>query len=217
MASSDLCQQLRVYVVIDPALCHWDPLETCRQALSGGATAIQLRSKQMTDRETLELAERMRAETTQSDGLFIVNDRLDIALACGADGVHLGVDDLPVSAARSLSGGRFIIGYSPEHDEQAALAGSQGADYLGVGPVFGTTSKHDAGPAIGLETMARRKDLSELPVIGIGGVNQTNAGQVIEAGACGVAVMSSIIMTASPAQSTREIVTEVSAALQSQR
>ena len=124
--------------------------------------------------------------------LFLVNDRLDLALASDADGVHLGVDDLPIDVARRIGGRNLVIGFSPETDEQAGDAGKRGADYLGVGPVFGTATKSDAGTAIGLETVARRAELAGIPVIGIGGITAQNARSVMDAGAVGVAVVSAI-------------------------
>jgi thiamine-phosphate diphosphorylase len=214
MSQADLCSRLRMYVVIDPELCQMDPVETCRAVLAGGATAIQLRSKRTTDRQTLALADQMQALAAASYALFIVNDRLDLALACGADGVHLGVDDLPVVSARSIAPEEFVIGFSPENDEQSSAAAKHGASYLGIGPVFGTSSKGDAGPPVGLETLARRSRLAGLPAVGIGGVNMTNAAQVLDAGACGVAVMSAVIRAPSPEHATRAIAGELAASSQ---
>jgi thiamine-phosphate diphosphorylase len=214
MSRADLCSQLRLYVVIDPAFCRLDPVETCRAVLAGGATAIQLRVKRMTDREALGFADRMRPLAAGSDALFIVNDRLDLALACGAGGAHLGVDDLPVASARSIALDDFVIGFSPENDEQSRTATQQGASYLGIGPVFGTTSKGDAGPPVGLETLARRSRVSGLPVVGIGGVNEFNASEVLDAGACGVAVMSAITEATSPERATRAIAKELASSSQ---
>ena len=207
----DLCLRLRVYVVIDPQYCLADPITVCRDVLAGGATSVQLRHKHSPDRDTLVLAEAMRALTTADGALFIVNDRLDLALASGADGVHLGAGDLPLAAARSIAGDGLVIGYSPETDEQARVSAQLGASYLGVGPVYGTASKADAGPAIGLETLIRRQALSGLPVVGIGGIDAANARRVIESGACGVAIMSAIIASPSPAGATRTIANELSA------
>jgi thiamine-phosphate diphosphorylase len=106
--------------------------------------------------------------------------------------VHLGVDDLPIEVARQLGGPAFVVGYSPNTDEQAQSARMRGADYLGVGPVFGTTTKADAGAAIGLGTISRRAELTGIPVIGIGGITSANARSVVDAGAVGVAVVSAI-------------------------
>lgn len=192
-------------MVIDPRFTPHDPIELTRTCIEGGATAVQLRSRKLTDRESLELAQAMRSLTRIADALFFINDRVDLALAVQADGVHLGVDDLPLADARSIGGPDLLIGYSPETDDHTAGARSLGADYLGVGPVFGTSSKQDAGPAIGLECLRNRVRLARIPVIGIGGITAENALSVIAAGTCGVAVMSSIIASDDPGSETRLI------------
>lgn len=197
-----LIQALRLYLVADPDLVDGDLPAVVRVALQSGVTAVQIRVKNRTDRAYLDLATELRLITAQAHVPLLVNDRVDIALAVGADGVHLGVDDLPVEDARGLGGENFIIGYSPETDEQTAEAGSLGADYLGVGPVFGTVSKDDAGLAIGLETITRRSSLAGIPIIGIGGIAEVNARSVVEAGAVGVAVVSAITRASDPAEAT---------------
>jgi thiamine-phosphate diphosphorylase len=141
--------------------------------------------------------------------MFLINDRLDLALAAGADGVHLGVDDLPIPDARRIGGDGFVIGYSPETDEQTALAKEAGADYLGVGPVFGTASKDDAGQAIGIETIGRRAQIAGIPIIGIGGIAPANAEGVVRAGAVGVAVVGAILRSADPRTAAQGLVRAV--------
>jgi thiamine-phosphate pyrophosphorylase len=209
----DLRRYLGVYLVADPAHARRDLVDDIEQALAGGATCIQLRAKHLTDRETLNLALALRERCHASESLFLVNDRLDLALAAGADGVHLGVDDLPIRDARRLAGSDFIIGYSPETDEQAATAASEGADYLGVGPVYGTASKDDAGAAIGLRTLHRRAQLAGVPIIGIGGITPDNAAQVIDAGAVGVAVVGAILRSDDPRAAARRLKRTIDAAL----
>lgn len=173
-------------------------------ALRGGVTAVQLRCKNSTDREFLELAKSLRDLTSACGALLLINDRLDIALASGADGVHLGVDDLPLDDARQLAP-NLLIGYSPETDIQAQTAASAGASYLGVGPVFGTETKDDAGEAIGLSMLSRRAQSAGIPVIGIGGIRKTNAASVLDAGAVGVAVVSAISMQAHAEPAARSL------------
>ncbi|MGE3798363.1 MAG: thiamine phosphate synthase [Thermomicrobiales bacterium] len=204
MQSPSLCKRLLLYVIVDPAWCALGAQEVARQAVSGGATALQLRSKSLSDRENFALAQELRV-VTRDRALLIINDRVDIALASGADGVHLGVDDLPVAAAREIGGPGLLIGYSPETDEQTIAAKAAGADYLGVGPVFGTSSKLDAGPATGTAILSVRQKLSGLPIVGIGGINVSNAKSVIAAGACGVSVMSAVIGDRDPLRATREL------------
>lgn len=206
MTSDEICRQLRLYVIIDPDMTLHNPVDVARWAIDGGATAIQLRAKTLLDRECLGLASAMRAITADAGVLFLINDRIDLALAAEADGVHLGVDDLPVQSARQIAGAGFVIGYSPETDNQAANAKVQGASYLGVGPVFGSASKSDAGPAIGLEKLAHRVHNSSLPVVGIGGISASNARSVLEAGACGVAVLGAILAAPDPSAATRTLI-----------
>jgi len=204
-SASALSAQLRLYLVLDPDLVAGDPLEAARAAMRGGVTMLQLRAKHRTDREILALAEPL-ADICRREGVpFLVNDRLDLALACGADGVHLGVDDLPLAHARRLGGNALIIGYSPETDEQIRAAAANGASYLGIGPVFATSTKSDAGEPLGVAEFTRRHTLSGLPAVGIGGITMQNVSKVMEAGADGVAVVSAILAHPHPQQATAEL------------
>jgi thiamine-phosphate pyrophosphorylase len=209
----DLVQALRVYLIADPAFAEHDLIDRSREALAGGVTMIQLRAKSRTDREAFELGMVLRDECAIHGAAFLVNDRIDIALALKADGVHLGVDDFPLEAARALAGPEFVIGFSPETDQQAAEAKDRGASYLGIGPVYGTTSKQDAGPSIGLETIALRTRLGGIPTIGIGGVTHANAGAVIAAGTSGVAVISAILCASNPREAATNLRKAVDVAL----
>lgn len=201
-----------MYLVADPDQTSRDLIEVVEIALANGVTAIQLRSKTLTDRETLTCAKAIVERCRAAGAMSIINDRLDIALAAGADGIHLGVDDLPLADARRLAAS-LVIGYSPESDEQASAAAASGADYLGVGPVFGTVSKADAGAAIGLATVERRAILAGLPVIGIGGITATTAHSVVDAGAVGVAVVSAILRAPDPSSATRDLAASVQTSL----
>ncbi len=211
--SGNLTRQFAVYLVADPVHARRNLVSDVEQALAGGITCVQLRTKHLTDREILALARALRERCHAANAIFFVNDRLDLALAANADGVHLGVDDLPVRDARRLAGDNFIIGYSPETDDQTVAAASEGADYLGVGPVFGTASKHDAGAAIGLETLHRRAQLAGVPIIGIGGITPGNAADVIGTGAVGVAVVGAILHADDPREAARRLKGAVDAAL----
>lgn len=197
MGSHQLGDRLSLYLVADPDHTRGDLASVVEQAIYGGVTAVQVRVKNRTDREFLAIAQSVR-RVCGPGTLMFVNDRLDIALAVKADGVHLGVDDLPLRSAREIAGPGFLIGYSPESDEQARTAAASGADYLGVGPVFGTATKADAGQAIGLETIKRRSAMAGCPIIGIGGVTADNARSVVNAGAVGVAVVSAISKSLDP-------------------
>lgn len=203
----DLKSSLRLYLVADPDHYDGNLLEATRVAIFSGVTMVQLRAKSLSDREFLQLARMMRAVCVHVP--FIVNDRVDIARTCNADGVHLGVDDLPLESARALGGERFIVGYSPETDADLESAKSRGANYLGIGPVFGTASKGDAGAALGLDEFARRTRLGALPTVGIGGISSENAASVLQHGADGVAVISAILGAEDPARAAAQISTNL--------
>lgn len=213
MTLEELRSQLRLYLIAGAKEAPGGLLETIESALVGGVTAVQLREKGVTDRALLSTAERVRELCFEHSAAFFVNDRLDLALAAQADGVHLGVDDLPIPAARRIAGSDFVIGYSPDTDLGARSSRLEGAAYLGVGPIYETRTKMDAGPAIGINTLKRRIELSGLPTIGIGGINAENAGAVVAAGASGVAVMSAILSAADPTQAARQLREAVDAAL----
>jgi thiamine-phosphate diphosphorylase len=201
----DLQSALRLYLVADPEHCRGDLVSTVEAAIAGGVSMVQLRAKWLSDLERFNLATKIRSVCRGHNVQYLVNDRIDIALAVGADGVHLGVSDLPIEAARSISGSGFIIGYSPESNDQLRSAVNRGADYLGIGPVFGTATKADAGSALGLEELANRVRLGGLPAVGIGGINSGNAESVINAGAAGVAVVSAILGADDPTSAARQL------------
>jgi len=189
-----LTESLRLYVLTDRGLSRGrSEREVVEAAIAGGATAIQLRWKSGSMREALQIGRDLKAMCAQSDILFVVNDRIDLALALDADCVHLGDEDLPLSDARRIVGERMLIGYSPPTLEEALDAERLGADYLGVGPVYGTSSKSDAGEAIGVERIAAVARAVSIPIVGIGGITAANAAPVVQAGASGVAVISSVV------------------------
>jgi thiamine-phosphate pyrophosphorylase len=192
-------QRLRRYLVTDARAGSVERLvATCAAALGGGITAVQLRAKEWPDRDLLAAALALAPLCRAHDALFIVNDRVDIALASGAHGVHLGVDDLPVDAARRLLGPDAVLGYSPESDADRVRAEQAGADYLGVGPVYGTATKSDAGDAIGLDGLRRAVAATPLPVIGIGGISIERAAEVASTGAVGVALVGAVFFASDP-------------------
>lgn len=166
--------------------------EVAEAALAGGASMIQLRDKSMTTRELLDEAAAILALCRESGVPFIVNDRVDVALAVGADGVHVGDEDMPVAQARRLLGPEAIIGASADSAATARAAADDGADYLGVGPMFATETKPDAGVPVGPQRIREIKGSVNIAVFGIGGITTENAGQVMAAGADGVAVISAI-------------------------
>lgn len=194
---------LRLYLVADPDQCATPLMDAVRRALQSGVTAVQLRAKRLSDREHLDLARDLRALCQANDSVFIVNDRVDIALLASADGVHVGASDIGPNDIREVVPEEFIIGYSPD-SESDYDRGAQ-ADYVGIGPVFGTSSKLDAGEALGLDEFSRRTSATHVPVVGIGGIAADNALSVLEAGACGVAVISSILRAPDVSLATRRL------------
>lgn len=205
-----LDRRLRRYLITDSSAGDVERLlAICEEAIVGGISAVQLRAKDWSDREVLRAAYEMRALCNRTGTLFIVNDRVDIALASNADGVHLGVDDLPVAAARALLGPDAVIGYSPETPGDREIAESAGVDYLGIGPVFGTRTKNDAGAALGLDRFSSLVVESNVPVVGIGGITIDDARSVIEAGACGVAVVGAVFFAQDPRAAAVELTAQI--------
>lgn len=195
--------QMRLYVIITSELCKKSPLDVARDVLKGGADCLQLREKQLPSREYLALAEQMARLCHEQDKLFIVNDRPDIAIAAGADGVHLGQDDLSVAQARKILPGEMVVGVSTHSIAQARQAALDEADYIGVGPVFATSTKPSAKP-VGLDYVRQAAAEFDLPQAAIGGITLNNLSQVIAAGARCVAVCSAIISADNPADVTKE-------------
>jgi thiamine-phosphate pyrophosphorylase len=195
-----------VYVITDRRVAgERDILDVVRAAIRGGATVIQLREKEATTREMIRLGEALHEITREAGIPLIVNDRVDVALAIEAEGVHVGQDDMPAAVARRLIGPDKILGVSAETVEQALQAERDGADYLGVGDVYGTPTKPDAGPPIGLEGLAEIVQAVSIPVVGIGGITPDNAAAVIEAGAVGVAVISAVVGAEDPEEAARRL------------
>jgi thiamine-phosphate pyrophosphorylase len=186
-----------------------DILTLIGRAVRGGATLVQLRGKAWTDRQFLDLATQARELLMPAGVPLIINDRADIARAAGADGVHLGQTDLPVAAAREILGRRSIIGLSAATPGDAREGEVAGADYLGVGPVFVTRSKEDAGAPLGLVAIRKIRSVTNLPILAIGGISAENAPAVISAGADGVAVISAITAAGDPAREAAKIIESI--------
>jgi thiamine-phosphate diphosphorylase len=192
----------RVYIV---AGFRDDLARAIHSAIRGGVTMVQLRLKDLSDREALTTARPVMGICRETGVPLIVNDRIDLALILGANGVHLGVDDLPLEDARRLAPPGFMIGYSPETDAQIVTASDRGATYLGIGPVYATSTKLDAGEPLGPTEFHRRRSLTNLPVVGIGGITATTARDVIEHGADGVALSSAILGAAHVESAARSV------------
>lgn len=175
-------------------------VDIVRDAIQGGVTVVQFREKTATTHEMIDLAHELHQVTLSVGVPLIVNDRVDVALAVDAEGVHVGPpDDMPAATARRLLGEHRIIGVSADSPEIARQAVRDGADYVGVGDIYGTTSKGDAGNPIGLSGLKAIVEACSVPVVGIGGINHRNAAAVIESGASGVAVISAILSADDPA------------------
>jgi thiamine-phosphate pyrophosphorylase len=201
-----LTDQLRLMVITDPVLLKGrDPVAVCRAAVQGGATVIQVRWKDGVPDEILKLT---RALVAALPVPVLVNDRVDIALAAGAAGVHLGWEDLPLDALRPHVPPGFLIGLSVGTPEEAAGAAASSADYWSVGPCFATPNKSDAGPALGPEGFGALARLAPegLPVLGIGGITAANAASIVDAGATGAAVLGAVLGASNPETASRDLV-----------
>jgi thiamine-phosphate diphosphorylase len=198
--------RLRLIVITDRGLALPRPVEeVVEEALRAGAPAIQLREKEWGAGRTLELALKLRELCAAHDALFFVNDRFDLALASGADGVHLGPDDIPLGEVRRIAPPGFLIGWSTDDPDEARKAEAEGADYLGCGTVWPTSSKADAGEAIGPDGLARVAGAVEIPVVGIGGITPENVHLVRGTGAAGVAVMGAVMGARDPGSAVRAL------------
>lgn len=178
-------------------------------AVAGGATIIQMRTKKRDTREFLEVVMKATELLRNRKVPLIINDRVDIALACGADGVHLGQTDMPLGYARKILGQRKIIGISVNTLAEAQAAEKEGADYLGVGPIFPTSSKIDLPPVLGLEGIKEIRAETKIPILAIGGINVANVADVISAGASGVAVISAIAASDNPRAAAGELINAI--------
>ena len=195
-----------LYLVTDMRLAGARPLEELvRAALRGGVTAVQLREKECSTREFVDLARRLKAILAPAGIPLIINDRVDVALAARADGVHLGQSDMDYRDARALLGPDAIVGLSVETTAQADAAGPLDADYLGVSPIFPTPTKTDTAAAWGIEGLAALRKASRHVLVAIGGINATNAAEVMNAGADGIAVVSAICEARDPEEAARRL------------
>lgn len=167
-------------------------VDVAKAAIEGGASIIQYRDKNASSRKLLNDALALRRITRETGVMLIINDRVDIALAVEADGVHLGQDDLPLDEARRIVGDTYIIGISATRLNEAVDAAKQGADYIGLGPIFPTPSKDDASEPIGLEGLTNVRAAIDLPIVAIGGITIDNIEEVIKAGSDGIAVISAV-------------------------
>jgi thiamine-phosphate pyrophosphorylase len=195
-----------LYLVTDRGLARGrSTLEIVRAAVYGGATVVQLREKDCSTREFVEQALIIK-EFLKTRGVpMIINDRVDVAQAANADGVHLGQTDMPLEMAKGILGDSMIIGISAESLQDAIEAEKGGADYLGISPIYATPTKTDTAPPLGLEGLREIHKAVRLPLVGIGGLNKDNSADVIRNGADGVAVVSAIVAADDPEAAAREL------------
>ena len=208
------CADYSLYLVTDRALARGRATaEIVREAVAGGVTCVQLREKNGGTREFLDEARTVQAALRGTGVPLLVNDRVDVALAVGADGVHLGQRDMPIADARRLGPSGWIIGVSAECVEDAIRAEQEGTDYIGVSPVFATPTKTDTALPLGLAGLRQMRAAVRLPLVAIGGIHASNAREVIRAGADGLAVVSAIVSADSPREAARQLRREIKEAL----
>ena len=195
-----------LYLVTDRSLAKGrSTLDIVRSAVQGGVSCVQVREKECSTLDFIEQARSIKAYL-QSQGVpLIINDRVDVALAVEADGVHLGQTDMPLDMARKIIGDAMIIGISAESLADAVAAEKGGADYLGVSPIYATPTKTDTAAPLGLEGLQAIRQKVNLPLVGIGGLNQDNAAAVICHGGDGVAVVSAIVAADDPMQAAGDL------------
>jgi len=191
--NSETIKGCGLYIVTDRSLCRLPEEKMVAAALEGGARVIQYREKEEPTRAMVATARKLRTLTTAHGAILIVNDRMDVALAVGADGVHLGQDDMPHETARRILGEKAIIGITAHTVAEALEAQQMGADYVGLSPIFPTATKTDAGPAAGIAFVEEAGKRLRIPKVAIGGINETNMGEVLSAGADCVAMISAVV------------------------
>ena len=201
-----------LYLVTDRGLSRGrSTVEIVKAAVAGGVTCIQLREKDCSTLEFIEQARAIKSFIGTREIPLIINDRLDVALAVGADGVHLGQSDMPLEMAQKIAGPSMLIGISAESVQDAVEAENGGADYLGVSPIYATPTKTDTAPPLGLQGLREIRNRVKIPLVGIGGLNNSNAAEVIRNGADGVAVVSAIVAAEDPetaAMNLKQIINE---------
>jgi len=201
-----------LYLVTDRPLCLGkDLVDVVKAAVAGGVTMIQLREKDASTREFLAVGLKIKKILAGTDVPLIVNDRVDIALALEAEGVHLGNHDMPYEKARKILGEDRIIGFSAESVEDAVHASRLGVDYIGVSPVYTTPTKPELETGLGLEGLREIRSVTRLPLVAIGGMNASNCREAIESGADGVAVVSAVCSATDPGRAARALISEIRA------
>lgn len=197
--------KLEFVLITNRNICELEILDVIRQAAEGGVGTVQLREKDMSTRDLYKLANEIREITNELGLSFIVNDRVDIAMAVDADGVHLGWKSLDVKIARKIVGQKKLIGFSAHNVEEALKAEDEGVDYITMSPIFETRYKDYIVQPLGLEGLKKIKEQVRIPVIALGGIKASNAAKVLKSGADGIAVMSTILLSKTPMQTATRL------------
>lgn len=204
-----------VYLVTDGTQTNGRPLtDVVDAALRGGIRAVQLRERNLTTRQLLALAEALRTRTDRYAAALLINDRIDVALACAADGVHLPADSFAIGAARALLGAQRVIGVSTHAPGEVAAAAAAGADFAVFGPIYDTPSKRPYGKPLGVRALDAARAAATLPLFAIGGVDARRGAEVLAHGADGIAVIRAVLGAHDPARAARELIAEAAAGRQ---
>ena len=202
----------RLYVILDAELVRGDIQQIARDLISAGVRLLQYRAKNGSARAMLETSKGLAASAHEQSATFFVNDRPDVAYLSGADGVHVGQDDLSAEVTRGLLGPERWVGVSTHNPEQFQAAAATSADYIAIGPIFATNSKANPDPVVGTETIRKVRALTNKPIVAIGGIGLDRAAEVIEAGADTVAVISDILTASDPAKRAEQFLERLHAA-----
>jgi thiamine-phosphate pyrophosphorylase len=201
----DLLAEIDFYLVTDSGLSKKGTLSDVQDAVASGCRIVQYREKKKSTKEMI--AEALQIKTICSDdAIFLVNDRIDVALAVDADGVHIGQDDMPIYIARAILGAGKIIGLTVHDIDEAIEAEKSGADYVGLSPIFDTATKSDAGKGIGTERIRDVKNAISVPIVAIGGINKENCESVIESGADSLVAISAVVCSDDVKRETKEFI-----------
>ncbi|WP_440957118.1 thiamine phosphate synthase [Methanosarcina sp. Mfa9] len=200
-----LLDEIDFYLVTDSELSRKGTLADVGDAVESGCKIIQYREKNKNTKEMINEASEIK-KICRDNAIFLVNDRIDVALAAGADGVHIGQDDMPIDIARKLLGAEKIIGLTVHNRGEAIEAEKKGADYVGLGPIFDTSTKKDAGKGIGPDRIREVKNAIKIPVVAIGGINKENCGNVIESGADSLVAISAIVCSEDVKRETQDFI-----------
>ncbi len=202
-------QKLDFILITNRKVCEIALIEIITQAIEGGISAVQLREKDLSTKDLYMLAKKLREITKRLGVNFVINDRVDIALAVDADGVHLGWQSLDVGIVRKMIGQEKLIGFSAHNLQEAKKASIEGVDYISISPIFGKSCKDYFMKPLGVIEMRKIKEQVDIPVVALGGINEANVTEVLEHGADGVAVISAIFLSKNPKQTASRLYSEI--------